>query len=93
MTERQIAIVGLWAIATDGVQWIVQRYRGGRWRNISFIHSTRTVLARCLHEAGATPAEIHALLGGFHARFEGEESGLDGGSVRQNELAATGVAA
>jgi hypothetical protein len=58
--ERQIARVGVWAIATDGIQWIVQRYRGHYWRPLKFVRSTKTVLARCLREAGATAIETDA---------------------------------
>src|SRR5262245_9635669 len=54
--------VGNWAIADDGHQWILQRRRGDQWQNISFVRSTKKVLARCLHESGATTAEITALL-------------------------------
>jgi hypothetical protein len=40
----------------------VQRRRGDQWQNISFVRSTKKVLARCLQEAGATSAEAAALL-------------------------------
>jgi hypothetical protein len=36
------------AVADDGTQWILQRREGERWRDISFVRTTRDVLARCL---------------------------------------------
>jgi hypothetical protein len=53
---------GNWAIADDGHQWIVRQRRGDQWQAVSFVRSTKEVLARCLHEAGATSAEVIALL-------------------------------
>jgi hypothetical protein len=53
---------GNWSIADDGNQWIVQRRRGDQWHAVSFVRSTKAVLARCLREAGATSADINALL-------------------------------
>ena len=63
MTElAQIDAVGDYAIIDDGIQWIVQRYQGGRWRNVSFVRSTKDALARCLREAEASASEANALL-------------------------------
>jgi hypothetical protein len=67
--ERQIICVGLWARATDRVQWIVQHYNGNRWRSLKFVRSTKTVLARCLREAGATPDIIDILIAGLPDQF------------------------
>jgi hypothetical protein len=36
------------AVADDGMQWVLQRREGERWRDISFVRTTRDVLARCL---------------------------------------------
>jgi hypothetical protein len=78
--ERQIASIGSWAIATDGIQWIVQRYYGKRWRSLKFIRSTKTVLARCLRETGATPDIIGMLLVGLPDQFsDTAQAGLDRG--------------
>ena len=55
LQDRQIAAQGRWAIATDGAQWILQRRRGDRWQNLSFVRTTRDILARCLREKGAQP--------------------------------------
>jgi hypothetical protein len=59
--ERNIKAGNL-AIADDGQQWIVQRRRGDQWQAIKFVRSTKEILARCLRETGATPAETIALL-------------------------------
>jgi hypothetical protein len=61
--DRQFAVSGNWALAADRLQWILQR-RGGVdrrtgkdvWINVSFVRSTRDILARCMREKG-TPAE------------------------------------
>jgi hypothetical protein len=68
--DRQIAVAGRWAVATDGLQWILQRYFGNRWRPISFVRSTKTILARCMREADADPSEIDALLTNVPNRFQ-----------------------
>ncbi len=49
-----------WALATDGIQWIVQRARrngnkggGVEWRAVAFVASDKGVLHRVLREKGA----------------------------------------
>ncbi len=49
-----------WALATDGIQWIVQRARrngnkegGLEWRAVAFVASDKGVLHRVLEEKGA----------------------------------------
>ena len=49
-----------WALATDGIQWIVQRARRNRnkvggleWRAVAFVASDKGVLHRVLREKGA----------------------------------------
>jgi len=60
--DRQFRVAGDWALATDGLQWIVQRRRqkAGRaaWQPVSFVCSTGDVLRRCLRvirRANLTP--------------------------------------
>ena len=71
--DRQFASSGSWALATDGVQWILQRRRSARgrpsWRPVSFVRSTRAVLARCMREKGIPPADQVALLDGLPETF------------------------
>jgi hypothetical protein len=68
-SDRQLAISGNWAIATDGVQWILQRRkdidrRNGRvvWRAVSFVRSTKDILARCMREKGCPQNDAQSLL-------------------------------
>jgi hypothetical protein len=61
-TGHQIVVAGRWAITDGGIQWILQRRAGAQWQNISFVRSTKNILARCLRESGATPAEASAIL-------------------------------
>ncbi len=59
-----------WSLATDGLQWIVQRANRDRskeggldWRGISFVASNKSTLKRVLLEKGAViDSEGHAAL-------------------------------
>ena len=49
-----------WALATDGLQWIVQKAKKDRskaggldWRGVSFVASNKATLMRVLRERGA----------------------------------------
>jgi hypothetical protein len=89
IADRQFAVSGRWALASDRLQWILQRKRSGRppWRAVSFVRSTKDILARCMSENGATPDEIHSLLAGLPDTFDrwklatGGLGRLDGGSI------------
>jgi hypothetical protein len=52
---RQFAVSGRWALASDGLQWILQRKRSGcpPWRAVSFVRSTKDIPARCMGENGS----------------------------------------
>jgi hypothetical protein len=71
---RQFRIFGDWALATDGLQWIVQhrRQRAGKdaWRLVSFVRSSRDVLERCLREKGAGTSCIQALTADLPDTFD-----------------------
>ena len=57
MTDRIFATAGGWAVASDGIQWILQCRKGpNAWRGVSFVRSTRDILARCMREKGADVA-------------------------------------
>ena len=91
---RQVVAQGRWAIATDGIQWVLQRRRGDRWENLSFVRTTRDILARCLREKGARPDEM-GLLAGLPDRFhDGPQIDLNTCSARSADKTArpTGVA-
>ncbi len=59
-----------WSLATDGLQWVVQRANRDRskdggldWRGISFVASNKSALERVLREKGAViDIEGHAAL-------------------------------
>jgi hypothetical protein len=74
MPDRQFAVSGKWALAADRLQWMVQRryMSKGRpaWHSISFVASTRDILARCLREKGCPPADAERLLADLPATFE-----------------------
>ena len=74
MSERQFAISGRWALAADSLQWMLQRqymHKGQVcWRSVSFVSSTRDILARCMREKGCPPADAERLLAGLPATFE-----------------------
>ena len=73
MADRQFAISGKWALAADSLQWMVQRQcmRKGQidWHSVSFVSSTRDILARCLREKGCPPADAERLLAGLPSTF------------------------
>jgi len=73
MTYREALILvssGDWAVATDGVQWMLcKRKKDGTWRPLSFVHSTKTVLAGCMREKGTPPKDMAVLLAALPDRF------------------------
>ena len=67
MISRQILRINDdWAIAADGLQWMLQRrwMRRGQaeWQPVSFVSSTRDILARCMREKGVPPEAADAAL-------------------------------
>jgi len=70
MSERQFAISGRWALAADRLQWMLQRRSGQGWQSVSFVSSTRDVLARCMCEKGCPPADAKRLLAALPSTFE-----------------------
>lgn len=65
MEDRKFKVVGDWALASDGIQWVLQ-YKG---RGISFVHSTRDVLVRCMRDKGCELRTAEKLLDGLPATF------------------------
>ena len=59
MLDNRFVTAHDWALASDGMQWILlhnHRQDGtGRWQAVSFVHSTRDILARCMREKGCRP--------------------------------------
>ena len=74
MTDRQFAVSGKWALAADSLQWMLQRQRMRKgqvdWHSLSFVSSTRDILARCMREKGCPPADAERLLAGLPTTFK-----------------------
>ena len=73
MTDRIFAIEGDWALASDGIQWMLMKrvpnsYRG--WKPVSFVRSTRDILVRCMREKGTDDATAVILLSGLPSSFD-----------------------
>jgi hypothetical protein len=56
-------------MASDCAQWILQRRKGDGWRAVSFVSSTKDVLARCMREKGTPAEDTERLLGAVRGRF------------------------
>jgi hypothetical protein len=73
-SDKQFAFSGSWALASDGLQWILQRRRHKdgvlSWRAVSFVRTRREVLARCMHEKGVPPEDARRLLSGLPRHFD-----------------------
>jgi len=74
MTDRVFVTAGDWAVASDGVQWIllrrVWRTRGDSWDAVSFVHSERAILERCAREKGADAGTVDLLTSGLPDTFD-----------------------
>lgn len=74
MTDRVFVTTGDWALASDGLQWMLMRRkhrkRGASWDPVSFVRSTRDILARCMREKGVEPGTARLLLSGLPDTFE-----------------------
>lgn len=74
MFDRVFAAAGDWVVASDGLQWMLMRHirrkRGDSWDPVSFVHSTRDVLARCMREKGVEPGTAAQLLSGLPETFD-----------------------
>ena len=72
--DRQFVFSGNFALASDGEQWIIQRstrLNGGvAWKSLSFVRSSKDVLARCLREKGATEPDVALLLADLPPTFD-----------------------
>ena len=58
-----------WALASDGLQWILQRRYGGQLRAVAFVRSSRDILARVMNEKGVAPETASELLGALPPTF------------------------
>jgi hypothetical protein len=63
--DTQFRTFGRWALASDPLQWLLQRRNGDQWRPVSFVRSTMEILARCMHEKGTPADDAKRLLDGL----------------------------
>jgi hypothetical protein len=74
MADRVFAIAGDWALASDGIQWMLMRYKtrksGPYWQPVSFVRSEREILARCMREKGVGAEMARLLLSGLPETFD-----------------------
>ena len=71
--ERQFAVSGDWALGADEVQWILYRKRSqkrGGWNPVSFVRSTKDILARCMREKNVPDDDSAVLLAGLPETFD-----------------------
>lgn len=70
---------GRWALASDGLQWILYRRtwreiarpnQPESWKAVSFVRSTREILARCMREKGTEAPTAALLLEGLPDSFD-----------------------
>ena len=69
-----IATSGDWSVTTGGIQWILRKRRSLKgtdvWQAVSFVRSSKDIVARCLKEKGCPPEDAAKLLGAIPVRFE-----------------------
>jgi hypothetical protein len=76
MADRVFAVAGDWALASDGVQWMLMRRttekRPNRepWQAVSFVRSEREILARGMREKGVGGDAMRSLLSGLPDTFD-----------------------
>ena len=58
-----------WALASDGIQWILQRRYGRQLRAVAFVRSSRDILTRVMNEKGVAPETSSELLGTLPSTF------------------------
>jgi hypothetical protein len=68
-TDRQFRVAGCWALASDGVQWVLQYRATKRWQAVKFIRSTKDHLACRLGELEVPSCDAERLLEGLPDSF------------------------
>jgi hypothetical protein len=88
-----MTLSGNWALAADRVQWILQcRYatKGQpAWRPVSFVSSTKDILARCMREKGVPAEDARRMLDGLPSTFQKWRQGRATGCIERVSEAAT----
>jgi hypothetical protein len=74
MKDRIFAEANDWALASDGIQWMLMRRHPRKdrdtWDPVSFVRSTKDILARCMREKGVEPGTADLLLAGLPDTFD-----------------------
>ena len=80
MSERIFLRLGdRLALGADGLQWILYKSKAKagapslepkHWIAISFVHSTKHILERCIRESGLMDATATSALGSLHSTFD-----------------------
>jgi hypothetical protein len=69
-TDRQFRVSGRWALASDGLQWVLQRRKGKQWEGVKFIRSTKAHLAYRMKYLEVPPDDAERLLEGLPDTFD-----------------------
>jgi hypothetical protein len=59
-----------WALSSDGIQWILQKRKGNAWEGLSYVRSTKEILARCMREKEVPPEDQRRLLANLPETFD-----------------------
>jgi hypothetical protein len=73
MSDRIIIATENWAVASDKLQWILMRWVGHSskpWAPVSFVRSTKDILAHCMREKGVDAPTAIILLEGLPDTFD-----------------------
>ena len=76
MIDRVFAAQGDWALASDGIQWMLCRRRTRKagtelyWNPVWFVRSTKDVLAMGMREKGVGAETARFLLSGLPDTFD-----------------------
>lgn len=68
--DKQFRAADCWALACDGLQWILQRRKGDQWRPVSFVRSTKEIVIRCMRDKETPPHIAKQLLDGLPDTFD-----------------------
>jgi hypothetical protein len=68
--DKQFRAADCWALACDGLQWILQRRKGDQWRPVSFVRSTKEIVIRCMRDKETPPHIAEQLLDGLPDTFD-----------------------
>jgi hypothetical protein len=66
LSDKIFRVSGDWSLASDPLQWILMR----KTHPVSFVRSTKEILARCMRDKGTPPEDAQRLLDGLPATFD-----------------------